>query len=400
MTPRGYGRTDVGRERTGNEDAHLVDDALGVYAVADGMGGHAAGEIASAAAVAAVAEHLTAARSTLESAGRGLDDDSGITELVEGAIQAASAAVFALASSNAQQAGMGCTLTLLVITGDRAFMGHVGDSRLYVARGGELHQLSVDHTIPQELVRAGRLPPERAKSHPYAHVLSRCIGLQAGVEVDTLAFRVSPSDRFLLCSDGFADYVEDPAWLLNEMEGDFATLPARLCAHANESGGKDNITVVTVSVEADDDDTTDDGEMVLEVLSRVAPFDGMTLRQRLAIANAAKLVRLEPGDVLIDVGAELDALVLVVSGALQVTSPGLERSVPPGQSFGAAAMLAPRPSRAQVAATARSVVLTLDAKRLRRLARRRPRLGNRLLLEVAERLAVSVHSGGPDAASP
>lgn len=226
--------THVGRQRDNNEDAvHPVEDGVSqgpvVVAVADGMGGHAAGEVASAVAMEGA---------TSEAAGSAVER-----------IQAANAAVLAAAEADTTLAGMGTTLTLAIFWPDgRLEIGHVGDSRAYLWRNDRLTQLTIDHTFVRELIAQGRLAPEDAETHPRRHMLTRTVGME-GVRVDTLDIHLVPGDRILLCSDGLTGMVSDV-----RIERVLGHTPAAadavwsLVEAANAAGGYDNTTVAVVDV--------------------------------------------------------------------------------------------------------------------------------------------------------
>lgn len=246
MKATGVGQTDVGQKRENNEDAFGVDDDHGVYVVADGMGGHQGGEVASQMSVDIVAREL--AKESTARTGNSVGD-AELVEAITKAIRAANAAVLERAQAEPDLEKMGCALTALLCVGDRAVMGHVGDTRLYRRRNGEITQLSDDHTFVGELVRAGTVPAEQMHRHPHAHVLTRALGAQDDVEVDAVAFELRPGDRFLLCSDGLTAYFEDPETLNGPLSvDDFRSIPASVVRVANDSGGRDNITVVVVDV--------------------------------------------------------------------------------------------------------------------------------------------------------
>ena len=227
--------TDVGRERSGNEDRFLVDEDRHLYAVADGMGGHRAGEVASATAIETLQDAYRA--------GRALDE----------AMEEANSAVFAKASSNAEMRGMGTTLTAVALVDDRtALLGHVGDSRAYLMRDGDVTQVTDDHSLVEQLVREGRLSPEEAARHPQRAIITRALGVDPDVEVDTYRIDLRPGDRILLCSDGLTNMVDDRtiAGLLRRQRDPQQAAKALVDA-ANRAGGDDNITCVVVDVLGD-----------------------------------------------------------------------------------------------------------------------------------------------------
>jgi serine/threonine protein phosphatase PrpC len=234
-----FAGSDVGRARSGNEDSYLCGRT--VFAVADGLGGHQGGEVASAAAVAPLA--------ALD--GRELATPGEAAEALAAAIQEANSAILERAAGDPSLWGMGTTMTAAAITADGHLqLAHVGDSRAYLLRDGALEQLTTDHTVVAELVRRGRLTAELAAIHPERSILTRAVGLDPRIPVDTPdPLDLRPGDQYLLCSDGLTEAVADPsiAELLSANEdGDGAC--RSLIDAANEAGGPDNITVVLVRV--------------------------------------------------------------------------------------------------------------------------------------------------------
>ena len=241
---RGAGLSDTGRVRTHNEDSFLADDRLGLYVVADGMGGHAAGEVASRLAVDIVS---AAVRGGL-AVGRGRPTSGGLIRLARAAVETAAETVFARADENAALHGMGTTLTLLLVSGEWSVMAHVGDSRLYLLREGTLRQMSRDHTVVQGLVESGILSAEDARKTPFGHALARVVGTEATVEADVVPLVLRDGDRLLLCSDGLSDHLAGTSALAETLALPLADAPASLVAYANDAGGTDNITAIVVEV--------------------------------------------------------------------------------------------------------------------------------------------------------
>lgn len=221
-------KSDVGREREGNEDSFL--DSPPLFVVADGMGGAEAGEVASQTAVQVFQEAAAAGD---------LPDGLGP------AVEAANARIHAMATGDPSRAGMGCTLTASVAADGQLTVAHVGDSRLYRLRGDQLEQLTDDHSLVGGLVRLGQLTPAEAEQHPQRSVILRAVGVEPTVEVDILHHDLEPDDVYLACSDGLTSMLRDEviAETLRMFPalGDAAEM---LVALANESGGRDNITVV------------------------------------------------------------------------------------------------------------------------------------------------------------
>jgi serine/threonine protein phosphatase PrpC len=236
--------TDVGRIRAGNED-NLYADAdqeRGLFIVADGMGGHAAGEVASEMAVQIVARELG------EVADVG-DAETGA--LMTRALKAANAAIYERTIVEAEKQGMGTTASCLLLGQGQYRIGHIGDSRIYLMRDGTFRQLTKDHSYVQEQVDAGFLTPEQARYHPYSNVITRCVGANADVEVDLLHGTLQAGDLFLLASDGLTGMVDDPLLRrLIEARQSPGRMVDALINEANRRGGLDNITAIIVQVQA------------------------------------------------------------------------------------------------------------------------------------------------------
>jgi len=225
---RSTGLSHPGRKRRHNEDAWVCAPPL--FAVADGMGGARGGEIASRVAATALGEEV---------------NGSG-EERVIALIQEANRQVFERANEDSDASGMGTTMTVALVEDGMIAIGHVGDSRAYLIRDGKLEQLTQDHSLVAELVRSGRLSPEEAETHPQRSVITRALGTDPDVDVDSFSIEGKPGDVFLICSDGLTSMVDDQAILeaVERHRSDLDEAAKELVAAANRSGGEDNITVV------------------------------------------------------------------------------------------------------------------------------------------------------------
>ncbi len=224
------GFTDPGRKRRRNEDSFVMEPPL--FAVADGMGGAQAGEVASRLAAAAFREFHSADE---------LDPEARLAAI----IQEANRRIYERASEDAQVSGMGTTITAALVAADGLAIGHVGDSRAYRLRGGKFEQLTDDHSLVADLVRSGRITPEEADTHPQRSVITRALGTDREVDVDTFAVEAESEDLFLLCSDGLTTMVDDEEIRdLVTRAGDLDQAAKGLVKAANKAGGEDNITVV------------------------------------------------------------------------------------------------------------------------------------------------------------
>lgn len=245
----------AGRKRRHNEDSYVVRPPL--FAVADGMGGAKAGEVASSLAAAALQE----------SDGDGATGEARVSALIE----EANRRVFRRASEDREASGMGTTMTVALVEEDRVAIGHVGDSRAYLIRDGALEQLTNDHSLVSELVRSGKLTPEEAEIHPQRSVITRAVGTEPDVDVDTFSVEGAAGDLFLICSDGLTDMVDEETILgaVEEHRPDLKAAAKALVNAANRGGGEDNITVVFFELAEEEpgeetEDTVIKSELVAE----------------------------------------------------------------------------------------------------------------------------------------
>jgi protein phosphatase len=234
--------TDIGHVRDGNEDSYLVQPPL--YVVADGMGGHLGGEVASRMAVETLERMAARGEGTLEDQ-----------------IREANRAVHERSLRDRTVAGMGTTLTAALLEGDVGHLAHVGDSRAYLLRDGRLRQLTEDHTLVHRMLRDGELTPAEAEAHPYRSILTRVLGTDPDLEIDQIDFPLRPGDRLLLCSDGLTGMLPDLriAEIL-QTEPDPNEAVSRLIREANEAGGVDNITAILLEVQPDGGPEADQGK--------------------------------------------------------------------------------------------------------------------------------------------
>jgi len=240
MILRTAASSDVGLRRRGNEDRFAVVPDLGLCLVADGMGGHSAGQVASALAAEAVVASLR------EMAG----GSASATEKLRRALEDANRAIYAAARQKSEYAGMGTTVVALLAEGGRASLAHVGDSRAYRVRSRRIRQLTDDHSIVGELLRRHEISADDAREHPHRHVLTRALGVRGHVQPDLAELTPEPGDLFVLCSDGLTNHVEDQEIAKLSLESpDLDICCEALIELANRRGGEDNTTVVLARVE-------------------------------------------------------------------------------------------------------------------------------------------------------
>ncbi len=377
--------SDVGLQRDHNEDACLADDAHGIYVVADGMGGAAAGEVASALAVERVSSFFRPRVAELRS---GDVNNPGfrqrLARLMDAAIQDACQHVYrAAVDDESGKAGMGTTLTALVVVGRVAVLGHVGDSRMYLKRHDTLYPLTVDHSFVNEMVQRGALSHEDALKHPMANLLTRAVGPQANVQADVNVIDVYHGDTFYLCSDGVSKGVGEDQILqtltATDALNDAATLIVRA---ANDAGGDDNATVVLASVRGEADNSTHESIATdkLKTLESLPLFAGLSHAHLQAVVSLAGVRELQAGDVIVRAGEVSSRFFVLVRGRVMLSLHGAEvLEVPAGTHFGDVECFDGKPAMLEASAMTPSMVLTFDRAHLEDLCRRDPALGVTLL---------------------
>jgi serine/threonine protein phosphatase PrpC/CRP-like cAMP-binding protein len=354
---RFFAATDVGNVREHNEDNFLVDKKLSLFIVADGMGGHAAGEVASAIAVRTIHEEIKRERELLADFAAGARGAARVTNkdilaLMEHAVQRACSRIHEEAQADAQKRGMGTTVSALVILGTIGFIAHVGDSRIYMARGGGVQQVTEDHTVFNELIKRGKLTREQIEKVGHKNAITRAVGVYERVDVDTLMIEVLPGDQFLLASDGLTGYLETTDELLGYVakEGDAAT--KALVDLAKVRGGKDNITVVLVRLGGEatgDDERAKRLALKREVLGRMPLFARLGDRELLRVMQSVEVRGYDDQQVVIREGDKGDELFIVLSGKVNVSRGGetLTR-LGAGEHFGEMALIRAVPRSATV----------------------------------------------------
>jgi len=364
--------TDVGRQRNHNEDNFLIDKKLRLFMVADGMGGHAAGEVASSIAVHEIRDAVNNQKDLID---RYRVDHPGvqpyeILQVLEHAVQEACGAVFRRAQAEPDKRGMGTTATVLLIagTGDhlRGFIAHVGDSRVYLARQNQCHVLTEDHSLMNELVRRGKLNREQIETSPYKqykNAVTRAVGVNGSVEVDTFDFDILPGDRFLMCSDGMYAYVDEADLPRQLADGEVKEAPKKLVEVANKGGGHDNITAVVIRVgatTAEVNPRNTEVSLKLDVLKGMQMFRFLSYKELVQVAAISQVIEVAKDQVIFAAGQPGDAMYVVTSGVVKlVKDDKIVAELSRGSHFGEMALVerSTRSLTAVAAETARLVVL-------------------------------------------
>ena len=242
--------TDIGLVRSKNEDNYYMDDAAGLFVVADGMGGHASGEVASKMAVDIIRDYIKGINNERPAQiGAYRQDCSETTNRLGSAIRLANMAIYEASRKNPQLQGMGTTVAAAQIDGRRLSLAHIGDSRVYLVRAGDIEQLTDDHTIVYEQVKREIITKDEASKSEMRHILTKALGISAEAEVDMNEMNVAPNDILLFCSDGLSGMVDDETMrTVVEATDDPAVACEQLISLANAKGGKDNITVIVARI--------------------------------------------------------------------------------------------------------------------------------------------------------
>lgn len=385
-----YAATDVGRQRDHNEDNYLVDPKLHLFVVADGMGGHAAGEVASQIAVHTVCRTVRENADVIERHRDNPDSPSARQEILavlEHAIQTTTSEVYHRAEEDPDKRGMGTTCSCLLLMGTRGFIAHVGDSRIYLLRQGQVHQITEDHSLLNELVRRGKIKREEIETSPYAkykNAVTRAVGAYETVEADTLDFEVLPGDQFLMCSDGLHAYLKDKDIKEILSADDVAESPKDLIALANGGGGHDNITAIVVRVE-----TTDPihyASRVNELSNKVAVLKGMplfkhlTYKEVIRVLNLTTVLEFQPGETVIREQEPGEELFVILHGRVRLhKDSAFIAELARGAHFGEMALVDRSPRSASATAEEPTRLLSLRRRDFYEILRKESPLAVKLL---------------------
>lgn len=406
-----FGATDVGCVRTENEDAFLVDQELSLFLVADGIGGHLGGEVASAMTVEVVRRELKSRLPKIASllTVGSVDGRSAAKAEVGQAIAVACKEVFTRAKGDEKLQGMGTTVALLLVVDGHAIVSHVGDSRVYQLRDGQCNQLTEDHTLLQDHLRHGLITAEEAKVATWGNVISRAVGTHPSVKSDTLLMELMPGDEFVICSDGLHGYLGD-----GELQKVVAGLAqpgavSRLIDLAKERGGRDNVTVIQVHVAASmataATATVPAAAAVtasdkLKALHSIPLFSQLEYKELVNILTIFSVRAYAPGqDVVVD-GAPGDELFVVLSGAVEVRKgSAVLATLRQSNHFGEMALADNERRSATVTAIEPSKLMVIHRKDFVALAERDPAIGVKLLWALVAVLSrrlrqTSAHAAG------
>ncbi len=368
-----FALTDVGRKREHNEDAYLVDEDLGLFVVADGMGGHAAGEVASSMSCESVYNTVKEHKALLDSFRKSESPRQDVARMLELAVQRACAEVFQEGQRDPNKRGMGTTLEVLLLCGNRAFVAHVGDSRVYLHRGSELHQLTEDHSLINELLKRRQMTPEQLGKIKYKNAVTRAVGVYESVEADLIDLDVLPGDGFLMCSDGLVGHLEDP-----DIQQALENSPIEMCCQylidtANQRGGKDNITTVLAKLPDDgarSEENVREVQLKFEVLHQMPIFQHLNYQELVRVINVTEMRTFRKDEDVVHQGDDGEELFIVLSGTFTVHRGGNTLTeFGPGEHFGEMALIDREPRSANVTAVTPGKLLVVDRKRFYHMVR-------------------------------
>lgn len=398
MTTEHRGVTDTGRVRSRNEDCFAAAEDLGLYIVADGMGGHQGGAEASRHTCEAIQEYV---RGRMDQIRELFEDGSPsnrrqILRVLSEAIRSANDRIVERSESEAELAGMGSTVVLALLGGDRAFLAHVGDSRAYLLRDQSAMLLTEDHSLLFELVRQGRLTHQSAARFPMKNVVTRALGMRGAVEADTLELALLPGDRLVLCSDGLHTYVDDERLARMGCDGALDTVVDRLVQYALVAGGADNVTVVGIDVKGIDRDP--ESVRLRDARVRSLPvFQELNASEFLHLMAACDHRRLSAGEVVFSVGDIGDGMYGIVEGAVEIRNG--ERSIQrfgPGTHFGEMSLLEDRARQVSAVAAEDTDLFVLTRRTFQGLMAQSPSVATRLLKQLVLMLAQRLRSANDE----
>ncbi|MBN2530705.1 MAG: Stp1/IreP family PP2C-type Ser/Thr phosphatase [Deltaproteobacteria bacterium] len=389
-----WAATDVGKKRDHNEDNFLVDKNMNLFVVADGMGGHAAGEVASGIAVKSMRDIVSQNKDLIEAyeEGSAMATKKDVASLLEHAVHKACEEIYNIGARDPEKRGMGTTLSALLIINKDGFMAHVGDSRIYLQRGNRVIQLSEDHSLINELIKRGKLTAATAQDSPYKNAVTRAVGVYESVEVDTMDFDVLPGDQFLLATDGLTGYLKDkeiPG--IMTLNSNIKDLPPAFINLANSRGGKDNITCIVVRMVDHDGRAAElhrEIDRRIEVIKRMPIFRYLTYNELIQVLNITKVVSVSSGQNIVTEGDAGDALFIVLEGSVRVHKGDLDIvTLPPGAHFGEMALIDTAPRSASVTAETAGQLLAITRDDFFHIIKAEPRMANKLLWSFLQELS-------------
>lgn len=385
MKLRSFVASQAGPGRDVSQDSFIVDDELGLYVVCDGMGAHAGGEVASKLGCEVIK------RVVVESGEKGVRVSR---KMLEGALLQACATIFEHAETQADLQGMGTTATVVLLRGGLCYLAHVGDSRAYLVRSGTMNQLTKDHTVVMELVEQGLISAEEAARSPYGHILTRALGCQPVVLVDSLKFDVLPGDSILLCSDGIFPGLNVAQNLFENRERTALRegVPSIVIEESLRAHGADDMTAIQIDLEAQDF-----CQYGAEVTLTYSTLSQMTLFEELEFSELAQVVEhtsfrtIAKGETVVQQGDSVEEMFVIIDGVFRVEKHGVTLTeLETGRHFGDLALLSGQPAAASVSALTDGSVLAISHDGFGSVVNRDPVIGLKLYRALASQLCEQI----------
>ncbi len=385
MKTRSYVASQPGPGRAVSEDSFIAEDDIGLYVVCDGMGAHAAGEVASALACDVIR------RVIIESSTNGVRVSR---KMLERALLEACAVVFAHGEEDEGLRGMGTTATVVLLRGGLCYVAHVGDSRAYIIRSGTMNQLTKDHTVVMELVDQGLITIEEASKSPYGHILTRALGCQPVVVVDSLKVDVLPGDRILLCSDGVYPGLVATQGIIENYESGSSreTMPELLITESERANGSDDMTAIEIFIESEDF-CTRGAEVTLTyaTLSQMTLFEEMEFSELAQIIEHTSFREVKKGETIVRQGENGRDMFVILKGTFRVERNGvLLADIEKGAHFGDLALISGQPVSADVRALSDAALLEISYSGFRSVVDRDPLIGLKLYRALASQLCEQI----------
>jgi serine/threonine protein phosphatase PrpC/CRP-like cAMP-binding protein len=402
MEHRAVGLTDVGRKRDHNEDYFVMKEDLGLYVVCDGMGGHAAGEIASEMTATVVANvvqknysHVIDYMAEPNKANR-----ERVKRLLEAAIQRACKKVYETSESDPSKKGMGTTCVLCLMVDDGAFIAHVGDSRCYLYRQTETYQITEDHSLVNEYVKQGMMSKEEAQKHPQANLITRGVGLQPSVQVDTLYSEMMDGDIILLCSDGLSEYVAESDFSKMVAKHSLQELPKITIDLANKRGGKDNITSVLIQTgDPSAEVASDSVSKKVEMLKKIPLFKNFEFQELTKVMEVIEVHRWGKGELIIEEGSTGEEMYIVLSGKVEVSIDNVNiAELNPGNFFGEMSLIDKTPRSATIRSLSDTKIMVIHKKPLFAVLKKESRIAMKLFWALLQTMSQRLRDTGEEIA--
>lgn len=375
-------QTDTGKKRDHNEDFYEFDQELGLYIVCDGMGGHAAGEVASEMACQKAVEVIKSKQKVIKSLVDPGDSPKRrrIVEILKEAVFEANRVVWELSNQDSSKKGMGTTLVLMLFTKAGVFVAHVGDSRAYLVRGEKVLQLTEDHSLLNEMIKAGIVTKEQAHNHPQGNVITQAIGVQKVVTPDVLFYEFVAGDLFFICSDGLHDYFKKEDILKIVDANKINTLAHEFVKFANHKGGKDNITCICVQYgqrgAPPAHPSTITATTKMETLKKIPLFASLNFKEMAQVLEVAQVRNIEKGVEIIREGSTGEDMYIILKGKVDIIAGGHKvAELKPGNFFGEMSLIDRSPRSATVKTITDCKMLRITRSEFFPLLKREARIG-------------------------